>query len=229
MKFYLILLLVSFWAFPLFSQTQSWDKFSLAVYGGKSFLGYGDIWGIDRNISIQYGNKYYISLEYEFADFEGAEFSEQFYENLSNSTLVTKYMNNIFGTSQNAFFGLKSLDVKDNLITINSYNLKAGSNWGVFHNRLKVGIFGVLGLHKLSKIGFGFIATGFDLTSPDITIKDVIIFGTYTHRFIDYNFGFGFELGYQLLPERLQINLFAKAQRGAAVWSTVGLGTRVNI
>ena len=212
-----------------FAQTKPFDNFSLSVNVGKSFLGYGDVWGLDRNIALQYGNKYYISFEYEFADFEGAEFPEQYYQNLENSTLVTKYLNSVYGGSEVKFFGLKSLDVNDNLTTINAYNLRAGSNWGIFHDRLKVGIFGVLGIYKLSRMNTDFILSGFDLKSPDFSIEDVIVYGTYTHRFIDYIYGFGVEVGYHLLPERLQLNLFARAQRGRVVWSTVGIGTRVNI
>ena len=229
MKFCFILFALLTHSVSLLSQTKPLDKFSLMVYGGKSFLGYGDVWGVDRNISIQYGKKYYISLEYEFADFEGSQFEEEYYANLKNSTLVSKYLNSFSGNSAVKFFGLKSLDVKDNLITINSYNLRAGTNWSFLHKRLKVGIFGVLGLYKLSRIGTDFILSGVDIDNPNFLKQDVTIYGTYTHRFINYSYGFGVEMGYELLPERLQISLFAKAQRGPLVWSTFGIGTRVNI
>jgi hypothetical protein len=229
MKYIILISLACFMAKTSFCQSKYSDKFSLNVYAGKSFLGYGDIWGFERKISIQYGKKYFISYDYGFADFEGAEFTEDYYINLSNSTLVNKHLNSILGNQKIKFFGVKSLDIRDNIININSHQINIGVNINLLSPRIQFGLHGTVGVFKLSRIGTDFIVKGVDLIDPNFIKKDVTVLGTFTHRFIDFSYGFGVELNYEVLKDRLKVGLFSSASLSSVRWFTIGLGTKINI
>ncbi len=178
---------------------------------------------------FSYGKRFFVAFDYGFADFEGAEFTEDYYKNLSNSTLVTKYLNSILGDSEVKFFGYKSLDTKDNIVNINSYQLKVGTIFNLFNRRIQLGLYGNIGLFKLSRIATDFTVSGIDIKNPKLDIEDVTIFGTFSHRFIDYSYGFGAEFIYEILKNRLKLSLSTNASLSSVRWFTIGLGSKVII
>lgn len=229
MKYILTFCLIIVLFINVYSQNYEASKFSLNVNVDKSFLSYGDIWGIERAIELQYGHSFFIGIKYGFSNFEGAEFTEDYYKKLSNSTLVDKYLNSIFGNQEVKFFGYKSLSIKDNLINIDSYQLKIGGQLNLFSPRFQVGFFGSFGLLKLSRIATDFTISGIDIQNPSVKIDDVTIFGTFTHRFIDFSYGFGTEFNYEILKDRLKIGVKCTSSLSSVRWFTIGAGIKVNI
>lgn len=229
MKYILISVLILLALDNSYCQGGGIGQFSLNISVGKSFLSYGDIWGGERKMSLQYGRKFYVAIDYGFADFEGAKFTQDYYESLENSTLVDKNLNSIIGNSEVKFFGLKPLDTKDNLITINSYQIKVGRDFNLFTPKLQLGLFGSAGILKLRRIATDFLVSGIDIQNPSFTFNDVTIFGTFTHGFFDLSYGFGAEFNYEILEKRLKLSLISVATLSTVRWFTIGLGAKVNI
>ncbi len=230
MKYLIILYILTFFSLTLYCQDKSETSFKLNVNYGKSFLSYGDIWGSERKIAVEYGKNLFIAYEYGFADFSGSEFTEDYYNNLLNSSLVTKHMNSFIGGNQEIkFFGYKSLDTKSNLININSHQIKIGYTMKVIGEKLKFGVNVTGGIYKLDRIGTDFILRGVNITNPSFLKENVTIFGTYTHSYLDFSYGFGTEIAYEILKNRLTINLGANASLSSVRWFTVALGSKVQI
>jgi hypothetical protein len=217
-------------AIQLKAQLNEKASFKFNAFIGKSFISYGDIWGLERRLGLEYGKNWYVAYEYGYSSYLGTEYGEDFYNQLSNSSLVTKNLKTFIGGNQAIkFFGYKSLDTKNNIVNLNCHQLKSGYRFDLLKNRLKIGLNSSAGIFILDRIGTDFVVQGVDIVNPNFTKKDVTIFGTFTHSFIDFNYGFGTDFEYTIIPKRLSINLNTNASFSSVRWFTVCLGTKVEI
>jgi hypothetical protein len=214
----------------IYSQNNSASKFTLNANYGKSFLSYGDIWGVERKIGIEYGKNFSIGYEYGFANYSGSEFTEDYYKSLSNSSLVTTHLNSFIGGNQQIkFFGYRSLETKNNLINITSHQLKLGYKINLFAERFRFGLNATGGFYKLDRIATDFVLKGVNITNPNYSRENVTIFGTYLHSYLDFSYGFGSEAEYMVLKNRMALSLGANASLSSVRWFTVSLGSKVII
>lgn len=215
---------------PIVAQVTS-SKFDVKIMLGPSFLSYGDHWGFDRGLSLQYGNKWFTRFEYNFSNYETSFFNQEFYKVTEKVTTQTKYLDNFFGQGIPAEyeFGYRLLDVKDVINTVNSYQLAFGRKIDLVQNLLSVTVRGNLGIYELTRISPSVIIRPVTISNPNYYEEDVVLIGTFTNSFLDYSWGFGTEFSYEILKDRLSFDIFTKATLGDVRFFSFGLGSSVKI
>lgn len=233
MKKLYVLLFAFLAAVSIYAQQnqESGPKFEAQFKVGPGFLSYGDIWGMDRGVAMQYGSKWFVRFEYSYSNYETSFYNQEFYRDTEGLTTQTKYQGNFFGPSAAAEheFGFKLLDVKDIINTINSYQLALGRRIYLFKDIFSFNIKGNLGIYKLTSISPSIIIQTVTVSNSFYYMEDITLIGTFTNSFLDVNWGFGTEFEYEILPNRLSLNLYTNASLGDARFFSFGLGSSIKI